>query len=72
MWFVPKIHLKSFFQVYWAGPMAGGIVAALLYDLLLFPKNGDLPKRLKVLCHGDCEGEHEPLLDGAEGEQWAK
>lgn len=52
--------------------MAGGIVAALLYDLLLSPKNGDLPKRLKVLCHGDGEGDREPLLDGAEGEQWAK
>lgn len=72
--FGPAVILKTFeyHWVYWAGPMAGGIVAALLYDFLLSPKNGDLPKRLKVLCHGDCEGEHEPLLDGAEGEQWAK
>ncbi|XP_062385803.1 aquaporin FA-CHIP-like [Sardina pilchardus] len=72
--FGPAVILRNFdyHWVYWAGPMSGGIVAALLYNLLLSPKLGDLPENLKVLCHGDCESEREPLLDGAEGDQWAK
>ena len=64
---------KNFcFQVYWVGPMSGGVMAALIYHLLLSPIPGDLPQRLKVLCHGHYQNERQPLLGGAEGDQWTK
>ncbi|KAI5619420.1 aquaporin 1a (Colton blood group), tandem duplicate 2 [Silurus asotus] len=61
--------------VYWAGPMCGGIVAALLYDFILFPRGADVVGRLKVLCHGaEASAEAtEPLLEGnAPAAQWEK
>ena len=39
-------------QVYWVGPMCGGVLAALIYDFLLYPKFDDFPDRLKVLVSG--------------------
>lgn len=39
-------------QVYWVGPMCGGVAAALIYDFLLFPKFDNFPDRLKVLVSG--------------------
>ena len=42
------IHL----QVYWVGPMCGGVAAALTYDFLLSPKFDDFPERMKVLVSG--------------------
>lgn len=40
------------FQVYWVGPMCGGVAAALIYDFLLSPKFDDFPERMKVLVSG--------------------
>ncbi|XP_072543245.1 aquaporin-1-like [Salminus brasiliensis] len=53
--------------VFWAGPLCGGAVAALLYDFLLCPRGADLAGRLKVWCHGleALGGETEPLLGDA-------
>lgn len=39
-------------QVYWVGPMCGGVAAALMYDFLLSPKFDDFPERMKVLVSG--------------------
>ncbi|XP_036452132.1 aquaporin-1-like [Colossoma macropomum] len=60
--------------VFWAGPLCGGVVAALLYDFLLCPRGSDFAGRLKVWCHGveGLDGETEPLLEGAGGEQSEK
>ncbi|KAI4879839.1 hypothetical protein NFI96_016482 [Prochilodus magdalenae] len=60
--------------VFWAGPLCGGVVAALLYDFVLSPRGSDLAERVKVWCHGleGLDGETEPLLEGAAGEQSAK
>ncbi|XP_060782505.1 aquaporin-1-like [Neoarius graeffei] len=51
--------------VFWAGPLCGGVVAALLYDFVLFPKGSDFVGWLKVLCHGTeaSDEETEPLLE---------
>ncbi|XP_012683422.2 aquaporin-1-like [Clupea harengus] len=72
--FGPAVILKTFENhwVYWVGPMSGGVMAALIYHLLLSPIPGDLPQRLKVLCHGHYQNERQPLLGGAEGDQWTK
>ncbi|XP_060772306.1 aquaporin-1-like [Neoarius graeffei] len=54
--------------VFWAGPLCGGGVAALLYDFVLFPRGSDFVGRFKVLCYGTepLNTEAEPLLeDGA-------
>lgn len=40
------------FQVYWVGPMCGGVAAALIYDFLLSPKFDDFPDRMKILVSG--------------------
>lgn len=67
-WF---LHL----QVFWAGPLCGGVVAALLYDFALFPRGSDMAGRLKILCHGAeaSDEETEPLLEGgAPAAQWEK
>lgn len=40
------------FQVYWVGPMCGGVAAALVYDFLLYPKLDDFPDRVRVLVSG--------------------
>nr|ADK87346.1 aquaporin-1b [Heteropneustes fossilis] len=61
--------------VYWAGPLCGGVIAALLYDFILFPRGSDFLARLKVLCHGAeaLDAETEPLLEGGAPEaQWEK
>ncbi|TTB70992.1 Aquaporin-1 [Bagarius yarrelli] len=61
--------------VFWAGPLCGGVTAALLYDFLLFPRGLDVAGRLKVLCHGAeaSDAETEPLLEGrAPVAQWEK
>lgn len=66
---VNQLFFCSCFQVFWAGPLCGGIVAALLYDFVLFPRGPDPIGRFKVLCHGveAAAAELEPLL-GAEGD----
>ncbi len=53
-------------QVYWVGPMCGGVAAALVYDFLLYPKLDNFPDRMRVLVSGpatdyDVNGD-EPLL----------
>ncbi|MCI4376958.1 hypothetical protein PGIGA_G00197850 [Pangasianodon gigas] len=61
--------------VFWAGPLCGGVVAALLYDFVLFPRGSDVVSRFKVLCHGAeaSDVETEPLLEGgAPVAQWEK
>ncbi|XP_053352448.1 aquaporin-1-like [Clarias gariepinus] len=61
--------------VYWAGPLCGSVVAALLYDFVLFPRGSDFFGRLKVLCHGAeaSDAETEPLLEGGASDvQWEK
>lgn len=57
------------------GPLGGGVAAALLYDLVLFPRGSDFVSRLKVLCHGAEASvvETEPLSEaGAPVTQWEK
>ncbi|KAG9274730.1 aquaporin-1-like [Astyanax mexicanus] len=60
--------------VFWAGPLCGGAVAAVLYDFLLSPRGADFTGRLKVWCHGleALVGESEPLLEGEGGESAQK
>lgn len=61
--------------MYWAGPLGGGVLAALLYDFVLFPRGSDVVGRLKILCHGSeaLAAEVEPLPEGAApGTQWEK
>lgn len=48
----PEIDQSFSFQVYWVGPMCGGVAAALVYDFLLSPKFEDFPERMKVLVSG--------------------
>ncbi|KAM6989313.1 aquaporin-1-like [Tautogolabrus adspersus] len=52
--------------LYWAGPMSGGVVAAVLYDFLLAPREEPFSQRTGVLfcCGSTMENEiHEPLLE---------
>ncbi|XP_028660019.1 LOW QUALITY PROTEIN: aquaporin-1-like [Erpetoichthys calabaricus] len=44
--------------VFWVGPMIGGVMAALVYDFILYPKTEDLPDRMKVLMNGQ-DGEYD-------------
>lgn len=48
----PDIDQCFLLQVYWVGPMCGGVAAALIYDFLLSPKFDDFPGRMKVLVSG--------------------
>lgn len=53
------------FQVYWAGPLSAGVVAALLYNYLLAPRDEPLSEKTQALfCSGSSpENEaEEPLL----------
>uniref|UniRef100_A0A8C4DWV0 Aquaporin 1a (Colton blood group), tandem duplicate 2 n=1 Tax=Dicentrarchus labrax TaxID=13489 RepID=A0A8C4DWV0_DICLA len=65
--FGPAIILESFDDhwVYWAGPMSAGVVAALLYNFLLAPRDEPLSKQTRVLfCCSSQEKEiREPLLE---------
>ncbi|KAF3858135.1 hypothetical protein F7725_011336, partial [Dissostichus mawsoni] len=47
----PAIIQESFDDhwVYWAGPMSGGLVASLLYDFLLAPRNEPFREKTRVL-----------------------
>ncbi|XP_076828590.1 aquaporin-1-like [Brachyhypopomus gauderio] len=60
--------------VFWAGPVTGGIIAALLYDFILSPRGLDFTGRLKTLCHGveALVVDTEPLVEGGAGEHWEK
>lgn len=40
------------YQVYWLGPMCGGIAAALIYDFLLYPRTQNFRTRWYVLLRG--------------------
>ncbi len=56
------------FQVYWVGPMCGGVAAALVYDFLLYPKLDDFPDRMRVLVSGpatdyDVNGDDPPAVE---------
>lgn len=52
------------FQVYWAGPMSGGVVAALLYYYVLAFRDEPFSQQTQVLfCCGSAV--HEPLLEEA-------
>ncbi|XP_036374898.1 aquaporin-1-like [Megalops cyprinoides] len=74
--FGPAVILDAFENhwVYWVGPVTGGVVAALVYDFLLYPRLDDLTERLNVLCWGPEEAAPapEPLLEGSAAAQWAK
>ncbi|XP_030630648.1 aquaporin-1-like [Chanos chanos] len=76
--FGPAVVLQVFENhwVYWAGPLCGGVTAALIHDFILSPTWGDLSlsQRLKVLCCGTevTDAETEPLLGEAEGAGWGK
>ncbi|XP_023126122.1 aquaporin-1-like [Amphiprion ocellaris] len=66
--FGPAIILESFDDhwVYWAGPITGGLVAALLYNYLLAPRDELFSGKTRVLfcCGSVPENESsEPLLD---------
>uniref|UniRef100_A0AAQ4QFQ0 Aquaporin 1a (Colton blood group), tandem duplicate 2 n=1 Tax=Gasterosteus aculeatus aculeatus TaxID=481459 RepID=A0AAQ4QFQ0_GASAC len=61
----------GWFQVYWAGPMCAGVVAALLYDYLLAPRKDPCGEKTRgLLCRGSKqEKDHrEPLLEEVSGE----
>ncbi|XP_071766937.1 aquaporin-1-like [Centroberyx gerrardi] len=71
--FGPALIQKSFDDhwVYWAAPMSAGLVAPLLYDYLLLPRDEPFSERARVLCccSPDLESQlQEPLLDG----EWEK
>lgn len=53
------------FQVYWAGPMSAGVVAALLYNYVLAPSDESFKEKTKILlCWApEQECETEPLLE---------
>lgn len=60
-------------QVYWAGPMSGGVVAALLYNYLLAPRDEPFREQTRVLfcCGATLENEiREPLLEDVK--EWSK
>lgn len=65
------------FQVYWLGPMCGGIAAALIYDFLLFPRSQNFSRRRQVLLNGP-ESENDAVETTREGSgspgpsQWPK
>lgn len=61
------------FQVYWAGPLSAGVVAALLYNYLLAPREEPFREQTQVLfcCDPTMENEiREPLLEDAK--DWSK
>lgn len=61
------------FQVYWAGPLSAGVVAALLYNYLLAPREEPFREQTQVLfcCDPTIENEiREPLLEDAK--DWSK
>ncbi|XP_044225313.1 aquaporin-1-like [Thunnus albacares] len=75
--FGPAIIQKSFDDhwVYWAGPLSGGIVAALLYNYILSPRDEPLSDKSKVLfnCGSTQETEiREPLLEDVKDGEWSK
>lgn len=56
------------FQVYWAGPLSASVVAALLYNYLLAPREEPFSEQTQVLCCCDSTMENEirePLLEDA-------
>ncbi|XP_070775530.1 aquaporin-1-like [Enoplosus armatus] len=63
--------------VYWLGPMCGSIAAALIYDLLLYPRTPNLSTRWYVLLNGP-ENENDAVEITGEGNsspgqsQWPK
>ncbi|KAF7645084.1 hypothetical protein LDENG_00210420 [Lucifuga dentata] len=66
--FGPAVIQVSFDDhwVYWAAPMSAGVVAALLYDHVLSPREEPLRERTRFLCCFDSEVENEiqePFLD---------
>ncbi|XP_074544094.1 aquaporin-1-like [Halichoeres trimaculatus] len=66
--FGPAIIQKSFEDhwVYWVGPMTAGVVAAVLYDFLLAPRDEPFSERARALfcCGVKSEDEiREPLLE---------
>lgn len=70
-------HNYLLFQVYWLGPMCGGIAAALIYDFLLCPRSHNLSRRRYVLLNG-AEDENDAAETAREGNsspgpsQWPK
>ncbi|CAK6957588.1 aquaporin-1-like [Scomber scombrus] len=72
----PAIVQKSFDDhwVYWVGPLSAGVVAALLYNQLLAPRDEPLSEKTRVLfsCGSSLQAEiREPLLTDVDGE-WPK
>ncbi|KAG2458189.1 AQPA protein, partial [Polypterus senegalus] len=53
-----SVALGHLGAVFWVGPMIGGVMAALVYDFILYPKTEDLPDRMKVLMNGQ-DGEYD-------------
>ncbi|XP_059200464.1 aquaporin-1-like [Centropristis striata] len=65
--FGPAVILGSYDDhwVYWAGPMSGGVAAALLYNYLLAPTDEPFSEKTRVLfCCGSAQQNeiHQPLL----------
>ena len=62
-------------QVYWVGPLSGGVVAALLYNYLLAPRDEPFSDKTRVLlnCGSKQEAEiQEPLLEDVKDGEWSK
>lgn len=60
-------------KVYWAGPMSGGVMAALLYDYLLLPRAEPLSEPVETLycCGPELEvNVLEPHLEAGKDEEW--
>lgn len=64
------------FQVYWLGPMCGGIAAALIYNFLLSPRTRDLRTYRRVLLNGEEQENETADVDREDGRpgssQWPK
>nr|WFZ92443.1 aquaporin-1ab2 [Sparus aurata] len=74
--FGPAVIQKCFDDhwVYWAGPMSGGVVAALLYYSLLVPRDEHISVQAQVLfCCGSTmeNGIREPLLEDVK-DRWSR
>lgn len=63
------------FQVYWVGRMSAGVVAALLYNFLLTPRDERFGGKARVLFCSDLSTAkeiQEPFLENLENEKWSK
>lgn len=69
-----RMSCSFVFQVYWAGPMSGGVMAALLYYSLLVPKDEHIGVQAEVLfcCGSTTENDsRDPLLEDVK-DRWSR